>query len=415
MSIDREDTEEIKEMRPRSARRASKRVFVLVAVLLGALLVAAAGVAYAGYSYAKEYAGRILPGATIAGVDVGGMTAAEARAAVKEAVEPQLEREITLTWNEREWTVTPEELGAHGDARAAVDAALATSERATFMEKVRMRVLGDDLGFDRHVAITYPRQGAAGFIEGIAASLDRDPIDAAIDYSTGWVEITKAKEGRRVRVGKARAALLEALRDGDDDEVALDVKTLEPEVTEDEFDQVLLVRIGENKLYLYEDGEITRDWTVATGLPEYPTPQGLFEVTLKRYMPTWVNPSPDTWGKDLPASIPPGPNNPLGLRAINWDAPAIRFHGTQALYSLGYNASHGCVRMANEDVIELYDLIDVGTPIVSVAVAPPKPLYGVTTLVDEETTKERKADGGNSTNDDGATGGGSGGGNGGNG
>jgi len=132
-------------------------------------------------------------------------------------------------------------------------------------------------------------------------------------------------------------------------------------------------------------------------------------------MPTWVNPSPDTWGKDLPASIPPGPNNPLGLRAINWDAPAIRFHGTQALYSLGYNASHGCVRMANEDVIELYDLIDVGTPIVSVAVAPPKPLYGVTTLVDEETTKERKADGGNSANDDGATGGGSGGGNGGNG
>ena len=77
----------------------------------------------------------------------------------------------------------------------------------------------------------------------------------------------------------------------------------------------------------------------------------------------------------MPASIPPGINNPLGLRAINWSAPAIRFHGTQALYSLGYNASHGCVRMSNDDVIELYDMIDVGTPIVSTVVAPLKPLY----------------------------------------
>jgi hypothetical protein len=77
----------------------------------------------------------------------------------------------------------------------------------------------------------------------------------------------------------------------------------------------------------------------------------------------------------MPATIPPGPGNPLGLRAINWSAPAIRFHGTSATYSLGYNASHGCVRMANEDVIQLYDMIDVGTPIVSVVSGPLRPMY----------------------------------------
>jgi hypothetical protein len=65
----------------------------------------------------------------------------------------------------------------------------------------------------------------------------------------------------------------------------------------------------------------------------------------------------------------------LGLRAINWSAPAIRFHGTEATYSLGYNASHGCVRMSNPDVVELYSMIDVGTPIVSVLAGPLKPLY----------------------------------------
>jgi hypothetical protein len=154
---------------------------------------------------------------------------------------------------------------------------------------------------------------------------------------------------------------------------------------------VLLVRIGENKLYLYEDGKITHEWTVATGQPEYMTPTGEFEVELKRYMPTWVNPAPDTWGADMPAMIPPGPGNPLGLRAINWTAPAIRFHGTSALYSLGYNASHGCVRMANEDVIELYDMIEVGTPIISVVAGPLKPMYSSSSF-DDPTPVEPEAE-----------------------
>ena len=77
----------------------------------------------------------------------------------------------------------------------------------------------------------------------------------------------------------------------------------------------------------------------------------------------------------MPPEIPPGPSNPLGLRALNWSAPAIRFHGTEATYSLGYNASHGCVRLSNGDVIQLYDLVDVGTPIVSLVAGPLKPLY----------------------------------------
>jgi lipoprotein-anchoring transpeptidase ErfK/SrfK len=167
---------------------------------------------------------------------------------------------------------------------------------------------------------------------------------------------------------------MSALKDGEGG-AGLDVTTLEPEVTADAYDQVLLTRIGENKLYLYQDGKITHSWVVATGLPEYPTPTGLYSLIEKRYMPTWVNPAPDTWGASMPESIPPGPNNPLGLRALNWSAPAIRFHGTSATYSLGFNASHGCVRMSNEDVIQLYDMIEVGTPIVSVQAGPNRPLY----------------------------------------
>lgn len=359
----------------RKQRRWGKRVLILVAVLFGLLLVTAAGVAYAGYQYSEKYEGKILPGSTVAGVDVGGMTRDEAIEAVRAHTGPQLNREIDISYGKRSWTVTPKELGAHSDARSAVDAAMNASDDTSFVQRTRMGVFGDELGFTRDVAITYPRQGARGFIKGLAGSLNKDPVDASLDYSTGWLETITGKPGRLVDQEASRAALLGALR-GDSDEVGLTVEALEPEVSADSFDQVLLVRIGENKLYLYDEGEITHSWDVAPGLPEYPTPTGIYTVTEKRYMPTWVNPSPDTWGASLPATIGPGIGNPLGLRAINWSAPAIRFHGTQAIDSLGYNASHGCVRMSNEDVIELYDLIEVGTPIISTVVAPLKPYYG---------------------------------------
>ena len=354
--------------------RVNRRAVLALGGVFTVLLLSAGSAAWATYDYTKAHQGRLLPGATVAGVEVGGLTRDQAVAAVAAAIRPQLDRSITVAWNEREWTATPRELGARNDAEQAVDAAIRASRETSFFERMQMKMLGDRLDFERNVAITYPRQGVRGFIKGIAASVDKDPRDAEIDYSTGWVEIVPEREGRAVELKKSRRSLMRALRN-ESPEIALSVKPLYPEVTTDAFDQVLLVRIGENKLYLYEDGRIVRSWRVATGLPEYPTPTGLYHVTEKRYMPTWVNPAPDTWGADMPAEIPPGPGNPLGLRAINWDAPAIRFHGTSATYSLGYNASHGCVRMSNADVIELYDMIDVGTPIVSTVVAPLKPLY----------------------------------------
>jgi lipoprotein-anchoring transpeptidase ErfK/SrfK len=344
-------------------------------IVLGvSALMSAGGAAYATYQYGQQYRDRILPGSTIAGVDVGGLRHDEALDAVQAAIQPELHRVVTLEWGGHEWTVTPEELGARTNAPNIVQEALSTSAETSFFKKAQMRLLGAELSFERPVALRFPRKGVKGFIEGLASTLDRDAADAELDYETGWVKVRKEKEGRTVDVGTSYRSLMAALR-SDSDSALVYIDTVDPEVTADEFDQVLLVRIGENKLYLYEDGKITHEWPVATGQPSYMTPTGLFEIIEKRYMPTWVNPAPDGWGASMPAMIPPGLSNPLGLRALNWSADGIRFHGTSATYSLGYNASHGCVRMANEDVIELYDMVEVGTPIVSVISGPLRPLY----------------------------------------
>jgi lipoprotein-anchoring transpeptidase ErfK/SrfK len=360
--------------RGRRLPRPGKWTAIILGVLAGLTLIAVAGIAYAGYTFSRSYENKILPGAVVAGVDVGGMTRTEAIAAVRRAVRPQLKREVTISAGKQTWTTTPAELGARTTARRSVLAAFAASRDASFMEKTRMRVFGSQFDHSGDVALRYPRAPITEFFAGIAESYNRDARDASIDYSTGWVEVVKEVPGREVRVAASAKALRRAFIGGKD-HVDVAVKTEEPAVTSDAYDEVLLVRIGENKLYHYEDGKIEHSWTVATGLPEYPTPSGIYSVTELRYMPTWVNPAPDTWGKSMPAMIPPGPGNPLGLRAVNWSASGIRFHGTSATYSLGYNASHGCVRLSNDDVIQLYDMVEVGTPIVSVEVAPYRPLY----------------------------------------
>jgi L,D-transpeptidase ErfK/SrfK len=104
-----------------------------------------------------------------------------------------------------------------------------------------------------------------------------------------------------------------------------------------------------------------KGYPVAAGSAQYPTPQGEWTIWQKVENPTWVNPDPEGWGASLPASIGPGPGNPLGTRALYLDAPGIRIHGTSASYSIGSYASHGCIRMLMSDVEELYELVPVGT------------------------------------------------------
>ena len=347
-------------------RRFVPRLKTLVILLLLALpLVLAATAAVATFNYSDKYDGKILPGASIAGVDVGGMTRKQAMRSVKKALKPQMRREITVGWRKHSWEVTPEKLGARSDAAAAVEKALAASGDVSMFDKAQMRWLGDDLDFTEDVALRYPKKGVFAFVEGLASGFDENPLDASIDYSSGWVEIVPETIGRTVQTKKSGRNLLAALRAGESTS-KLEVDINQPEVTEEDFDQILLLRQSDYTLYLYEDGKIAHEWPVAIGTSQYPTPTGEWTVIDKVMGPTWTNPAPDGWGADMPATIPPGPSNPLGLAAVYWDASGIRFHGTSDTGSIGTAASHGCVRMYNEDVLELYDLVEVGSPIISV-------------------------------------------------
>ena len=124
----------------------------------------------------------------------------------------------------------------------------------------------------------------------------------------------------------------------------------------------IVVNLAERKLYYYANSSLSRVYDVAVGMPRWPTPTGSFQIVSKLVNPSWYNPG-SSWGFSMPRSIGPGPNNPLGLRAMGISAPRILIHGTSNYWSIGKAASHGCIRMRNSEVVDFFPLIDMGVPV----------------------------------------------------
>lgn len=139
--------------------------------------------------------------------------------------------------------------------------------------------------------------------------------------------------------------------------------TKKPKVTRKNLGKAILVVLKERRVYLYKNTKVEKKYRCAIGTRSYPTPTGNFKIVQKRYRPTWVNPAPNGWGSNMPSSIGPGARNPLGLRALNLNVSGIRIHGTTKISSIGTAASHGCVRLTNKNVIDLYKRVKVGTPV----------------------------------------------------
>lgn len=111
------------------------------------------------------------------------------------------------------------------------------------------------------------------------------------------------------------------------------------------------VNIPATELVLYEDGVPLFIRRVAIGRGIYPTPQQVSEIKRIEWNPWWYPPPYASWAKnDKPT--PPGPRNPLGLVKLPLSGD-ILFHGTNAAWSVGRAASHGCMRMHNRDVTEI--------------------------------------------------------------
>ena len=305
-------------------------------------LLAAAGLACAT-APASTPTSTIPLGVKVAGIRVGGLSAEPAR----RRLETAYTRYLRIVYRGKTSWVSPASAGAKVDVDAAVASALAATPGSRIA-----------------VPVSYSREKAARIVASFARRYDRPAADSELAGANAEGPIfTPARSGLAVDTKTMRAAVEQLLRASRRPPLHLLTTPVPPKRTPANFGAVIVVDRGANSLRLYEGRLLVRTFSVATGQAIYPTPAGLWHIMDKQRDPWWYPPTYDEWAKGL-KPVPPGPSNPLGTRWMGLNAPGVGIHGTDAPASIGYSASHGCIRMQVPDAEWLFEHVSVGTPVV---------------------------------------------------
>jgi lipoprotein-anchoring transpeptidase ErfK/SrfK len=287
----------------------------------------------------------IAQGVTVAGIPVGGLTSEPART----RIEKRFFRPLRLTYGDKTWRISPRYLGAS----AGIDASVATALRALPQARVELNVAANN-------------QRVRRYVQRLDHLFAREPVDAAIlGVAGGRPKFSEAQPGLAVDRQQMTNALAFMLRSPARQPVRLLTKPVPAKVTVDTFGPVIVVNRGKNKLTLFDGRRTVRIFGVATGQAQYPTPIGNYSIATKQRDPWWIPPPDSAWAKDA-KPIPPGPGNPLGTRWMGTTAPLVGIHGTPDAASIGYSASHGCIRMRVPEAEWLFERVNVGTPVLIV-------------------------------------------------
>ena len=126
----------------------------------------------------------------------------------------------------------------------------------------------------------------------------------------------------------------------------------------------ILCDIEDRALHYWGADGFYRVYPTSVPLTEDMTRRGRTTITLKRPDPEW-RPTEAMLKRrpDLPPYVGPGPDNPLGIRALNLGWPAYRIHGTNDIRKIGRQSSSGCIGLFNEHILEVYGRAQLGTPV----------------------------------------------------
>jgi len=117
-------------------------------------------------------------------------------------------------------------------------------------------------------------------------------------------------------------------------------------------------------LYLVEPGGRALRYGVGVGRPGFSW-SGVKHISAKKEWPDWIPPKEMLARRpDLPRHMEGGPNNPLGARAMYLGSSLYRIHGSNEPWTIGHAVSSGCIRMRNQDVMDLYERVNVGTKVI---------------------------------------------------
>ena len=210
-------------------------------------------------------------------------------------------------------------------------------------------------------AATYelPPEGSdvVGEISTATTTFDDTLIDIARRHDVGYQDIVRANPDVNVWVP------------GEGTEVVLPTRYVLPAVPR----RGIVLNIAEYRLYYFpepkgDEPAVVMTYPISIGRMDWETPLGNTTVISKVVNPSWYPPQSvraehAAEGRPLGRIVPPGPNNPLGDRAMRLGLPGYLIHGTNRPAGVGMRVTHGCLRMFPEDIHYLFDRIAVNTPV----------------------------------------------------
>lgn len=330
-------------------RRRPLALLAAVSALLLALLIAATVPA------TGQVRTTIRPGVSAAGIDLSNMTVEQAAAVLDQQLAPRLQGDMILGAAGRPWPLTM------AQAQLKLDA-VRTAKRALYASAGVAAV---------PPAITHSRAAVRDFVQRVAARVGKAPRDAAIRITLRHIFRAHSRTGRALPIATTRAAIDAALDDpAAVRKVHVKLQTVQPRVTFANlarvYNTVLTIDRNHFKLRLFKALKFRKSYPIAVGMAGLETPAGRYAIQNKQVNPAWHVPN-SAWAGSLAGQVIPGgaPNNPLRARWLGI-ANGVGIHGTAEDWSIGTRASHGCIRMHVSDVIDLYQRVPVGAPVLIV-------------------------------------------------
>ncbi len=340
-----------------------QKLMIAMVAAVTMLLLLAVGV----WAYDSAQKDEIAPGIQVGGVDIGGRSEDSARKIIKNEVVAPLRQPVVVSFEGEDYRISPRRLEQTADIDGMVDEAIEASRAGGLLERVSRYASGSEVDTDLDPKIGYSESEVEDFVAELAGRIDREAQNASIVPSGDTLRPTPGHEGIELQQDQMYDLITEQVRSpGRDAEVQAVVESTEPEITKKElakaYPTYLTIDRSSFTLRLFKNLQLTNRYTIAVGASGYDTPTGLYDLQTKEVNPTWHVPESDWAGSLAGQDIPPGPGNPLVARWMGiYNGAGI--HGTDDTGSLGSAASHGCIRMAVDDVIELFDKVEVGDPV----------------------------------------------------
>jgi lipoprotein-anchoring transpeptidase ErfK/SrfK len=327
------------------------------------LVVGAVGV----YAYDKSRDDVIAKGVKAGGVDLSGMKAGQARATLDRELSKPLQRPVIVKYGGHRYRLSARRAKVRVNTEAIVQQALDASQRGSIITRTTRAITGGSVHANVPVAISYSKHAVRHFVRRVAKYVDKPAVDATIGFSGGGIQKVDSHDGRKLDVEGLTADVSgELVEPTADHKVRPPVERVKAKVTTAELAQkypkVIIVNRSGFQLTLYDHLKVAKTYRVAVGRQGLETPAGQYTIQDKQVNPSWHVPN-SAWAGSLAGKvIPPGPADPIKARWMGI-AGGAGIHGTSEVGSLGSAASHGCIRMAIPDVIDLFDRVEVGDPV----------------------------------------------------